>query len=482
MLTALWLLMCLSGENDALAWSTFVAGEGEESLNDMFIEANGNVVIAGGSNSASFTVPNLGTAPSIDGYMARVSADGQTILTHHVISGSGSEEILAIAPMADGGVMVLGTTDSDDFPIILDTYRTDLYNGAANFVARLDANWNLVWSTFIGSDESPTPYTSMSLDSNGNIVLCGSGQNLPVTEGVVNSMSESAHVAKMASTGLNLIWARYLNSDGEAVDCLCDDSDQIYVYGTGTVPTTPGVYQETANADDVFVGRLDGDGAWQWASYFGGTGVEIPQNLSRNSNALLLTGTSSSMDLPVTEDALVFNQSVVNKVFYSVLDLEGTSLLTSGALGTEGGHVIREGAIDDVGNLFLTLSMTADFLPLTDNAFDDSFNGDDVGLLVLTPDGSELRYGSYYGGSDVEDAVKIVTNNVGGFTFAGLSQSTDLSTTPDAALVDNPGLVSAFVGQFPFCEPRADFLFEAATWPEIDILELIPETECLCPI
>ena len=60
--------------------------------------------------------------------------------------------------------------------------------------------------------------------------------------------------------------------------------------------------------------------------------------------------------------------------------------------------------------------------------FDQSFNGNvDVFVVKLAPNGMSLVYGSYIGGSDLEQSSHIAVDSTGAAYVAGITRSTETS-------------------------------------------------------
>jgi uncharacterized protein (TIGR03437 family) len=102
--------------------------------------------------------------------------------------GSGSDSAVAMALGNDGSVYVTGTTNSTDFPVTKGAYATS----GASFVFKLNPNGSLAWSTYF-ADSATTPY-AIAVDGMGNSYIGGqTSGGLPVTPG--------AYQTKFAPTG-----------------------------------------------------------------------------------------------------------------------------------------------------------------------------------------------------------------------------------------------------------------------------------------
>ncbi len=124
-------------------------------------------------------------------YVAKVDPTGSQIIYLTGLNGTYGATPGGIAADANGNAIVAGATYSPDFPVTPDSFESlyapvipppqpFVYPGphyvpppATGFVAKLNARGSgLIWSTFFGGSTSDS-ITSMSLDSDGNVVLAG---------------------------------------------------------------------------------------------------------------------------------------------------------------------------------------------------------------------------------------------------------------------------------------------------------------------
>jgi hypothetical protein len=122
-------------------------------------------------------------------------------------SADGADIGLGLAVDPTGDVYVSGySTDNWGSPV---RAYTSSYDG---FVAKLDSNGNLLWSTFLGGtgfDEC----TGVTLDVAGNVFVVGVSSTSWGTPVRAYGGSEDAFAAKLDSNG-NLIWNTFLGGSG----------------------------------------------------------------------------------------------------------------------------------------------------------------------------------------------------------------------------------------------------------------------------
>src|SRR5580692_2464343 len=100
-------------------------------------DAAGNLYVAGFQ----------GNFDKADPFVAKLSPTGQTLYST-TFAGSDFGIAWAIAVDATGAVYVFGSTNSPDFPVTPGALQTTMLSQFPGFVAKLDPNGNIVYSTF----------------------------------------------------------------------------------------------------------------------------------------------------------------------------------------------------------------------------------------------------------------------------------------------------------------------------------------------
>ena len=117
-----YFVLRLSADGSALDWATYLGGSGNDSGDaggGVGVDGDGNVYAAGTTRSADFPVAGglqSCLRGSSDGFVTKLSADGSTILYSTFLGGSGDDLARSLAADAAGNVIVVGGTNSPDFP------------------------------------------------------------------------------------------------------------------------------------------------------------------------------------------------------------------------------------------------------------------------------------------------------------------------------------------------------------------------------
>lgn len=209
------------------------------------------------------------------------------------------------------------------------------------------------------------------------------------------------------------------------------------------------------------------DPVLDYGTYVGGAGDDntIGIAIDRHGSAHLVG--YAGVGFPTFgRDPLMPERPEVDEVFYALkLSPDGRRILWStfiaGVTATEGVpplNLVGHPTLDREGRLYIPgLTNTVDF-PVTANAFDPSYNGGcdipiewacgDGVLVVLDPDGSRLRYGTYLGGSGQDWLFATSLKERGAeklLLVSGGTSSPDFPTSANAVARSPTGHVDAMV-------------------------------------
>jgi hypothetical protein len=322
-----------------LEWSTFLGGAGDETIDGVALtsDGSGDVVVAGQTWSPDFPHTSGRHAP-VGGtpYVARLNATGTALEYSTFFGGSSNHDVIGLALDDAGRPVVVGDTLSSDFPTTPGAY--DRTGGSTNgdydaYVIKFDSSGSaLVFSTFLGG--SP-------------------------------------------GTGSDAAWA----ADHDAAGGLIVAG----VTHASDFPTTPGAYDRTVNAKDVFVSRLDPTGSTlTYSTFLGGDSTD--------------------------------------EVFAMDVDRDGFVNLTGKT--SSGGTTV------------------ATPFPTTPDAFDSTYDwryaDGYVARLKLDGGGAaDLKYSTFLGGNQYTEAgtgIAVDPNDPSLVTVSGWTRSGDFPTTPGALL------------------------------------------------
>jgi hypothetical protein len=224
----------LVGDPPRYAWSTYLGGSGAD-ITQAVAMSEGRVYVTGNTLSLDFPVVRAlqtNSGGGNDGFVAALSADGQTLDFSTYIGGSQTDAGKTIALGPDGAVFVAGTTSSVNFPVTEGAFDpTCGSDGLCNptetcgrggcsvvhrsdaFVARFDRFGTLSASTFFGGSGNDGAGT-LSVDASGQVRIGGTTTSadltgLPQPCGCANS-SDCQMFVGAVSPSLDAISGRYV--------------------------------------------------------------------------------------------------------------------------------------------------------------------------------------------------------------------------------------------------------------------------------
>lgn len=329
-------------------------------------------------------------------------------------SGDGIEDIVVDA---HGNVYSIGTfngfVDFDPGPGTAFLSSTL----SAVFISKFDASGNFIWVK--GLDASgDEDGRAIGIDNEGNIYLSGnfrgSGDYDPGPEifNLSSSGDQDVFVTKLDSLG-DFLWARNFGGAAreDAYSLTIDESNNVYITGyfEGEADFDPSeeVFIMTSNGDrDIFVCKLDSDGNFIWARQTGGEDDD-------EGKAIVFDGQNSIYVTGYFEDTVDFDPSsnIFNLISNGGDDIFIQKLSTSGdfiwarsigGLSNDNGNAI---VVDADDNVYITGSFrgAVDFDPGFGVEVFFSFGGiQDVFVLKLNSTG-EYVWSKQFGAAERED-------------------------------------------------------------------------------
>ena len=126
-----------------------------------------------------------------------------------------------------------------------------------------------------------------------------------------------------------------------------------------------------------------------------------------------ITGSTISSDFPVTPGALDPVRTGVTDVFVSKIDPTGTTLLYSTFLGGSGDDVGNAIAVDSAGNAYVAGNTTSNNFPVVGAFQSTTRGGNEAFVAKLAPNGSSLVYSTYLGSNGNDFAFGIAVDGAG---------------------------------------------------------------------
>ena len=389
-----------SADGTSLIYSTYVGGNSSELPHSLIATETGELVIYGTTGSSDFPMTadsyddtfNGGAGVTVDGiinffsgidiYLAILSADGTTLLGSTYIGGTSNDGMNLKSGLttqynygdfargevivdALNNVYVASSTTSTNFPITPGVFQTTLSGDQEGVVFKLNNDLsNLLWSSYIGGADEDGAY-SMKLNSLNEPVVCGgtASSDFPSTAGTWHSTYlggiTDGWVAKISDDASSILACSFVgtNNYDQTFFVETDVTDNIYITGQtrGTYPVTAGVYTEPGGKQ--FITKLD------------------PNLLDDIYSAIFGSGGTA---INISPSAFLVDEC-------------------------ENVYVSGWGGSVNAGYNFATGYTTG--MTITPDAIQSTTDGDDFYFYVLSKNGIDLLFASYFGGSSSPEHV-----------------------------------------------------------------------------
>lgn len=334
-----------SPDGSTLEFSTFFGGVATDEATAIAVDpATEELIVVGFATSPDLPTtagayqqvhanPFTTFARARDVFVARFTSDGAALVYSTFVGGEEGDRPNSMALAPGGDVVVVGGTNSPDFPVSASAPRSTLVFGVCayfadeGFIFRLSGDGSaLVHSTYIGGNDNETVW-DVALDPSGAAYLCGgtASPDFPVTPGAFDSVrnmpscSITGFVLELSSAGDAILRSTLLENSATYVELRAlrlDGQGRPVVAGTAVgpgLPTTPNAYvtSEIGDGDGVVV-RFDPTLSMiDYGSYFGSTDSGVGQGYDQpttlgvlSTGVVVIAGNTNGGDFPVTVDAL----------------------------------------------------------------------------------------------------------------------------------------------------------------------------------
>lgn len=446
----------------SLIYSTYLGGTETEIVTSLITDSNNNLYLYGATSSTDFPMPGSPYDASFNGgnfmsfqfngttfnngtdiYIAKLGPAGSTLLAATFIGGNGNDgvnynnyapPIHTVFPcFAPGGFNLTNEYPADS----LQYNYGDQYRG------------------------------EIQLDKNGDVYVASSTKsaNFPVVNAFQNSLNgkQDAVVFKMNNTLTNLLWSSFLGGSGNdaGYSLLVDDTLQTFVTG-GTYstdfPTVAGCYQTSPGGGkaDGYLVKIKSTGTQLLkATYIGTTSYDQSYLVQSDRIGRIYVFGQSSGNMTVTPgvysnpgshqfikrfNSQLTGQNVISTVIGSgqpTIDISPSAFSVdkcSGSISLSGWG----------GNFINCLSLNN--MPISVGALQSTPpNGHDFYFMVIHPNFTGLKYGTYFGGNSSEEHVDGGTSRISesGVLYqsvcAGCGGNDDFPVSPGAWPCSVPG-------------------------------------------
>lgn len=488
-----------------IIWSTYSGGSESDGLHGIAIDKNNSSIVYGHTRSyVGIATPGAFDETQSGGiygspYFAKYDSNGVRLwASYYVTDGFGSTYIRGITVDNNNNFYLTGLTSADGMatPGSLLEHPPSISGDA--FLAKFNPNGNLIWGTYYGGIP-PDNGVGVAVDLNNNVIICGSTRSLsgistagayqPTLHGDGSvTGGTDCFIAKFDPLG-NRLWGTYYGGrkDDLGMDMACDSKNNILVFGyTKSLDSisTIGAFQANfgGGANDNFVLKLTSGGNVLWSTYYGGSkdeggssgGIEVDGN-----DNIIIAQATSSTDNITSAGAYQTNlnlgaNTVYTDNYIAKFDSTGVRLW-----GTYYGGAAMDFAggidIDKYDNIYLTgatYSPTAIATPNAHKTIGTFTVFDKEDFLCKFSLSGNLIWGSYFGGTENEDAGDIEIDHSNNILICGFTESSSEISVPGSFDVSYNG--ASYYGD--------GFLSKFSQYCTSDSVQIYPTTNLsFCP-
>ncbi len=316
----------INASGTALAFSTLVGGSGMDLITALTIDPDGNPYVTGYTSSQDFpTSPGAWQRAPVappspfgvvsSGFVTKLNSTGTALEYSTFLAGSQGSTPSGIALDRFRDAVVVGTTNSADFPVTPGSYQDHPAAPQQAFASKvLFTGTALIWSTFLGRDKASA--SAVAVNADGSVFIGGS---------LSSSSQPDAFVMRFSEQGLYGYSTVVSGQNGATIDAIAaDNAGNVYAAGvtrsrdlpvtadaiTGSFADAPCVSvthtpftdsRTISNCGDAFVLRLNSETTRTFSTYFAGNDRDEATAIAVDSaGSIYIAGSSRSANLPAT--------------------------------------------------------------------------------------------------------------------------------------------------------------------------------------
>ncbi len=294
-----------------IEWCRYFGGSEDDWGYSIGVDSEGNVYITGStySNDMASKLPGVSQQGAVDFYLAKFNSSGHVQFST-LLGSTGNDWGQDIEIDSNDDIVIAGGTMSSDFPTLNAHYSTvEQMDGA---IMKYNSDGELLFATIIGGPGQDR-LMGMALDDSDDIYFTGRGSESSLSSASLitndysshdSSFSDDAFAGKLTNNGQKLKYLTVFGGDdndyGLGIDV--DSNGNAYIVGE-TISSDFLVREEF---DEISSGRqgfqtvLNSKGRILTSSTFGGSQNEICSDVKMDStNNAVMLGFTDSVDFPI---------------------------------------------------------------------------------------------------------------------------------------------------------------------------------------
>jgi uncharacterized protein YjdB len=454
-------------------WATYLGGTAFDFGHNVAIDQAGNVYMSGYTNSTSGIATSGASQTvfggSLDAYLAKFNSSG-LLLWATYFGGSSAETNTSVAIDADGNVLLSGQTQSSSGIATTGAYQTSLSGTSDVFVVKYSSSGAKMWATYYGGSGAENCDIAALATNGTNVYLAGYTNS---SSGIATAGAQQAtfggvydlFLVKFNGSGVRQ-WATYYGNSGEEyTPCVATDgSGNVYLAGRTNSLTgiaTEGTHMSSSLAvvgssnSDAFLVKFNEAGERQWGTYFGGSSEDDAHSLATdNAGNVYMSGYTNSSSNISTAGAyqVVKGTAGVYLVKFNTNGIRQWGTYYGGTSGASSD--IRWVTTTDLyQNVYLAGWTASSSAIATAGSHQTAYGGGSSDAFLAKFNGAGQRqWGTYFGGAGNDEGRSIAIDATGHAYMAGFTTSTaSISTSGSHQVAYGGGGRDAFLVKFNGC-------------------------------
>ena len=389
LLIIIFLISCdaiLPDDNEIViySWAKTFGGTEGDTIFSVTTDKLGNIYCAGRFDGTADFNPEIGKSNitsngSYDAFLTKINANGSYSWTI-TFGGPGNEAVSHVATDLLGNIFIAGQFEGTvDFNPGPEVENMDSLGDVDCFLTKINFDGSYAWTKIFGGT-GYDPISGIKIDLSGNIYIAGSFDGIvdfdpgEEVDNKTSSGSFDCFLTKINSDG-SYAWTKTFGGiDNDGVESIATDAHgNIYIAGifTDTVDFDPGTgtdIRSSIDASDIFLSKINTDGAYSWTKIFGGIGnagafgIEI----DKAGNIYISGGYSGATDFDPSTGTDIRPCIDGGDVYLTRINENGTYgwTMTFASLSSDNTTILQ---IDDICNIYIAggFSGTVDFNPGT---------------------------------------------------------------------------------------------------------------------
>ena len=307
----------------SLTYSTYLGGStGSNTARGIAVGPDGHIYVIGTTASTDFPITTSAYAQTLygpqDAFLLEIDPNSTSLVYSTYLGGELEDEGRSIALGSDGLVYFAATTDSLQFPIEGNFYRSTMQGAIGTVIGVMDMTKfgepSLVYSTYYGADNpgDVTEVRKISLDSKNRVILTGytlSGTFTTTADAIQSRAGGNGDlfvsIVNPSDPPRFLVYSTYLGgTQGEvAYDAAVDISGNIYVTGYTLSPDFPGTPPNSwGKGTNLFLAKIQPGAAGQtgllYSTYVGAAGVYVGNAITVGPDGTVYVAGYGNVGLP----------------------------------------------------------------------------------------------------------------------------------------------------------------------------------------